>query len=354
MFSVIQLLIAFVNILFRQSFPGQNSAFKGLVSVLIPARNEEKNIANILRDLYEQDYQNIEIIVFDDLSVDKTAEIVNKHSKLDNRIRFIKSGGLPDGWLGKNYACYILSKFANGEYLLYLDADVRLKKDVIIKAVTLSEKFKLGLLSIFPVQKMITIGERIAVPAMNYILLSLLPLVLVRKSNYQSLASANGQFMLFNSARYRELSPHKKVKDNKVEDIKIARYFKQKGVKTACIAGNDNIKCRMYESFNEAVDGFSRNIFAFFSNSIIAALLFWIITTFGILAVLLTLDIIMVILFVLIITITRIIISIISNQNILMNLVLFIPQQLAIGCFIYRALINKYKKQHQWKGRKIV
>jgi glycosyltransferase involved in cell wall biosynthesis len=352
-FAVIQLLVAITNFLFRQSLPSNNSISGGRVSVLIPARNEEKNIVGILHDLQQQDYPDIEIIVFDDFSDDKTAEIVAGESVTDNRIRLVKSDGLPDGWLGKNHACHTLSKFASGDYLLFADADVRLKDDIITKAVTLSEKFNLGLLSIFPVQTMITTGERITVPNMHFILLSLLPLILVRKSGYRSLAAANGQFMLFNSGIYHQLTPHKKVRGNKVEDIEIARYFKQHHIRIACITGIAKVKCRMYGGFREAVNGFSRNVFSFFGNSFLLAFLFWIFTTLGLAFVVLSMDLNLILIYIAILVITRILISYISKQNILLNIIFFIPQQLALGFIIYRALVSRYKNQYLWKGRNI-
>ena len=348
-----QLLVALANLFYRQSFPVESGSFGRLVSVLIPARNEERNIAFILDDLQKQNYRNIEILVFDDLSSDSTGKIVTGRSKLDSRIRLISSGGLPDGWLGKNYACHVLAGYACGDYLLYLDADVRLKKDIIINAVDLSEKYGLGLLSVFPSQIMVTTGERIAVPVMNYILLSLLPLFLVRKTGYKSLAAANGQFMLFKASKYRELMPHKKVRGNRVEDIEIARYFKEKGVKTGCLTGNDEISCRMYKSFGEAANGFSRNVTSFFGNSFLFSFLFWIVTTLGFIPVYLVFGTYVFVLYLTAVVMTRVVISIVSRQNILFNLLYLIPQQLALGYFLYRALINKYNKQYRWKERLI-
>jgi glycosyltransferase involved in cell wall biosynthesis len=321
--------------------------------VLIPARNEEKNIARLIKDLQEQDYQNIEIIIFNDLSSDNTAEIVFELSKLDNRIKLINSDGLPDGWLGKNFACHSLSEYAKGDCFLFLDADVRISKDIILNTITISEKYVLGLLSIFPTQIMVTTGEWVTVPNMNYILLSLLPLVLVRKSKFPSLAAANGQFMLFNSVKYREIHPHEKMKKNRVEDIEIARYFKRNNIKIACITGLRAIQCRMYEGFNEAVNGFSKNVITFFGNSFVSAIAFWLLTTFGFLVVLFSLSRFIFILYLLVFIITRVIISVISHQNILYNLLFLIPQQIALGLFIYKALINKLKKQYEWKGRRL-
>lgn len=355
-FSIIQLLVSLVNLLFQSKIV--KSTFKvsnrslSLVSVLIPARNEEKHIANLLLDLQQQAYSNIEILVFNDLSTDRTTEIVEQFRKNDSRIKLINSKGLPDGWLGKNFGCYSMAVQAKGDFLLFLDADVRINSDIIVNTKAQLKAQKLGLLTIFPKQIMISLGERITVPNMNYILLSLLPLVLVRKAKDQSLAAANGQFMLFDSILYKKMEPHKVMKANKVEDIEIARFYKQNNIPVACLVGDDTITCRMYEGFGEGVNGFSKNVISFFGNSFFMAILFWAITTFGFIPVVLALPSFLPIYLLLVIS-TRVIISVVSNQSIIQNLLLLIPQQLALGVFIYQAFTNKIKKQYQWKGRSI-
>jgi glycosyltransferase involved in cell wall biosynthesis len=352
-FAVIQLLVTITNLLFRQPLPSEKSIFGGLVSVLIPARNEEKNIGNILNDLRALEHSRLEIIVFDDFSDDQTAEVVSRHAKSDNRIRLVRSDGLPDGWLGKNYACHKLSEVARGDYLLFLDADVHLNADIIDRTVLFSEKLNLGLLTIFPVQIMNTAGERCTVPIMHYILLSLLPLILVLKSGYSSLAAANGQFMLFSSAIYHKFTPHKKFKGNKVEDIAIARYFKQNHIGVACITGISEVKCRMYEGFREAVNGFSRNVISYFGNCFFLACLFWFFTTMGLVFVALTMEPLFIFIYIAVMLLTRIFISFLSRQDIMLNIAYLIPQQLALGHIICRALVNRSKKQYIWKGRRI-
>ncbi len=349
--SAVWLLVALTNLLFRQPLPLRSCGSASLVSVLIPARDEERNIGGILYDLQEQDYPNLEILVYDDFSTDKTAEIISEWATGDKRIRLVEASGLPDGWTGKNHACHMLSKIAGGDYLLFLDADVRLDRDIISRAVAFSERSRPGLLSVFPGQLMITPGERITVPIMNFILLSLLPLILVWKSAYKSLAAANGQFMFFDAAKYHELSPHEKVNGSMVEDIEIARYFKRKNVKIVCTTGISGIKCRMYEGFREAVNGFSKNVFAFFGNSPLLSILFWFFTTFGFIFVALTFTVTWVGVYLGILILTRIIISFISKQNIVLNLILAIPQQFALGWIICSALINRHIRQYQWKGR---
>jgi glycosyltransferase involved in cell wall biosynthesis len=284
-FSLLQLLIAFVNLVFHSKLPEGNLGERPLVSILIPARDEEKNISNILNDILHQDYQEIEVIVFNDQSSDQTAEIVNEYALPDSRITLINSDLLPEGWLGKNWACHSLSEAAKGEYLLFLDADVRVGNGLIVNVISYVKHFKLALVSIFPKQNIKTFGEKITVPNMNYILLSLLPLILVRKSGMSSLAAANGQFMFFDTSVYRSLEPHEKMKNNKVEDIEISRYLKNEKHRIACLVGDSTIQCRMYSGFEEAVKGFSKNVSAFFGKSVIIATLFWLITTFGFLIV---------------------------------------------------------------------
>jgi len=352
-FTLFQILVGLTNLFIKENLNYPNSDFNGLVSVLIPARNEELNIEYILTDLQKQEYKNVEILVFDDHSTDRTSEIVRQFTKQDNRIRLIESGGLPPGWLGKNHACHELSKQAKGEYFLFVDADVRLSKNIIIQSVATSEKHNLGLLSIFPIQEMQTFGERITVPNMNFILLSLLPLILVRKTKYKSLTAANGQFMLFKAANYQSVWPHKKMKGNKVEDMEIARYYKELNISIACITGDERISCRMYTGFNKAVDGFSKNVISFFGDSFVLAILFWLITTFGFIAVYLGAGTCLLIIYLILFVVIRILISYISRQNVFLNILLIIPQQLSLGFILLKAVLCKLKKEYQWKGRNI-
>jgi glycosyltransferase involved in cell wall biosynthesis len=352
-FTFAGFMVAVANLIFEPKLPKRHIQYRNLVSVLIPARNEENNIGNILNDLVHQDYSNIEVIVFNDQSTDRTAEIVEEYAKLDPRIKMTSSDGLPDGWLGKNYACDTLAKNARGAYLLFLDADVRICDDIIINAISYCEYYKLGLLSIFPKQIIKSLGEKVTVPMMNYILLSLLPLILVRTSKLKSFAAANGQFMLFNADTYKTMAPHEIMRKNKVEDIAIAQFFKEKHIPIACLVGDDTIQCRMYNGFKEAVNGFSKNVTAFFGNSFIVALFFWFVTTFGFLFVLFAFSNVVFVSFIIIYFVTRIFTSMVSKQNILDNLLYLIPQQISCGLFIFKAFIYKFIKEYQWKGRSI-
>ena len=352
-FTFSQLIVAATNLIFKPVLRDNELIPEFLVSVLIPARNEERNIRNILTDLISQPYQNLEIIVFDDQSDDLTPKIVKEIAQTDQRIKLVRSDDLPDGWLGKNFACHSLSIHAKGDYLLFLDADVRIGNDIIRKTTVYAEKHSLGLLSIFPRQLLLTMGEKMTVPIMNYILLTLLPLPLVLWSGFASLAAANGQFMLFNAKKYRDFYPHEFLKKNKVEDIAISRYFKQKKIPVACLIGDKSIQCRMYGSFWEAVNGFSKNFTAFFGNSYFLATLFWLITTFGFIAVFFSFPDNIFTIYLVLLLMIRILVSLASQQQVMTNALYIIPHQLVIGLFIFSSFTSKYTHNYQWKGRNI-
>ncbi len=352
-FGIYQMTTAIINVVFMQKTPvTSNLPGNESVSVLIPARNEEKNIGNLLNDLQHLTYRNLEIIVFDDLSKDRTAEIVEKHATEDRRIKMIRSTGLPAGWLGKNFACYSLSQVSTGDFLLFLDADVRINGNIIENTVNEMNRYHLGLLSVFPKQIMATKGEQITIPVMNYILLTLLPLIFVRISPFSQHAAANGQYMLFNRNYYKGLQPHEKFKNSAVEDILTARYFKRNKVKVSCMVGDERIKCRMYSRFSEAVEGFSKNVLQFFGNSVIISLLFWSFATFGFIPFLfLTPGFLAV--YVSVSVLSVVLTSVISEQNVFRNLLYFFPQQFCLLLLIYKAAINRITKNYEWKNRNI-
>lgn len=352
-FAAVQLLVVLNNYIFRVSFEDSNYQSNELVSVLIPARNEEMHISKILDDLLVQTYSNIEIIICNDHSEDRTKEIILKYSRMDSRIKVIDSEPLPKNWLGKNWACHQLGKVASGNFFLYLDADVSVEKTLISKSIRYLNEKKWGMLSIFPIQKMETTGEYNTVPLMHYILVTLLPLSLVESSRYVSLSAANGQFMLYKASIYQKHQPHEKVKGEKVEDIRIARNLKSKGVKIACLTGIEEISCRMYSSYQEGIIGFSKNMVTFFGNSYLLAFLFWGLTTLPLFLIPIYGDLLSIGLFFTYFISTKILFSLLSKQHILKNILFTIPQHLTMFIILVYSIYTQITKQQQWKGRSI-
>ncbi|MBS0012264.1 MAG: glycosyltransferase [Bacteroidales bacterium] len=363
-FAGLRLLVALVNFLFRLRIKTKDAGEEALVSILIPARNEENNIGQLLDQLGKQDHLNLEIIVMDDNSDDNTAAVVREKMNLDSRIKLLENDHVPEGWSGKNHACHLLSQKAGGKYFLFLDADISIKSNIISAMVGYLDRHGLVLVSIFPKQIMRSFGERITVPNMNWILLSLLPLLMVRLSKKSSLAAANGQFMLFDAEEYRRLSPHAMVRSSLVEDIQMMRKIKKlrpdksrrkslrNRYKTAVLTGDDRISCRMYNDFEEAVHGFSKNVLHFFGNSLLWAFIFLFLTGPAIIIIAfysLTLTLV----YLLAAILTRILISLTSKQNVLYNLILAPLQQLSLYFIVYKAVRIKFAGSYTWKEREL-
>jgi glycosyltransferase involved in cell wall biosynthesis len=350
-FAVVRLIIVISN--YGQWLKKSVSTHAPLVSVLIPARNEEKNIGRILDDLMVQDYTHFEVWVYDDLSSDDTYGIASSYASKDSRIQVIKGKELPDDWMGKNHGCHNLALRAKGEYLLYLDADVQISKGLINSTIAEMTRHRLDLFSIFPAQVMISLSEWLTVPLMNWILVSLLPLKLIRKTGFSSLSAANGQFMLFRADVYHKEQFHKALKNINVEDIAISRFMKEKGYKIQTLLGNSEIRCRMYRSWPEAVQGFSRNMFYFFGGSKMATFGFALITILGFIPILVSLPLKYVFFYFSVIIMIRVFVSLWSRQKVWYNLFLAPFQQITFMFIIIRAAMLQYKKATRWKGRMI-
>ncbi|MGM0648795.1 MAG: glycosyltransferase [Bacteroidota bacterium] len=352
-FLLIRLIISLVNVLAQTRLPRQKCHMQALVSVLIPARNESRNIASLLQQLSRSTYPHLEILVYDDLSTDNTADIVLDYARYNKNIKLIRGTTLPNGWLGKNHACDQLARKAKGDYLLFLDADVTVKQDLLANALSYLNYHKLSLLSLFPVQIMQSPGEKITVPLMNWILASLLPLPLIHKSRRSSLAAANGQFMLFTANNYHHNLWHQRFKRQAVEDINIMRAVKRQQHKGHTLLSNGQIQCRMYTGFREAINGFSKNTHEFFGKSYILMTVFALISSFGFIPVYYYGGIPGLGFYFFAAILLRLFTSLASRQNALRNILLSPFQQFALLAITYKSMVNKFRGYGVWKGRKI-
>jgi chlorobactene glucosyltransferase len=352
--TFLRFLVALVNMLSRPYLPVPPGEYGHLpsLSVLIPVRNEEKNIGTLLGTLAVLPYPDAEIIVYDDGSTDSSALVIEGYSRVDSRVRYIRGSDLPEGWTGKNRSCHCLASEARGEYLLFLDADVIVGNDLLRNAVLYSVKHKLALLSMFPGQVMKTTGEKIVVPFMFRILLSLLPLFLIRRCTWVSFSAANGQMMLFRGDTYREHRFHERVRDKLAEDIEIMREIKRLRLKGDTLVGRKEIRCRMYRSYMEGVNGFSRNIFSMFGNSWIFFLLYSLTGLAGWI-VLLSLPWYFITSYVFMVISLNAMIAVTSGQKVTENLRQLLPGIAAfyhIACLAVKRIASG---SYEWKGRKV-
>lgn len=324
-----------------------------LVSILIPVRNEEDNILTLLRSIAAQDYENYEVLILDDNSEDNTFNVCSDFAADHHRFKVIKGEPLPYDWLGKNYACHQLAKRASGDYFLFLDADDKVYNLLINSAVHRMRLFSLGLLSLFTNQQMDTLGEKMIVPLMHYILLNLLPLRLVYLIKNSTVAAASGQFMLFDAEVYRQQQWHKQVKERVVEDVEIMRAVKSAGYNGETLLANGMISCRMYKSYTEAINGFSKNFLAGFNYSIITLLIYLVIVIGGPMIVITTLNPQLILFMCGLILLTRIMISLSSHQNTLLNVLLHPVQMINLTLIAFLAIQKYLTKTTVWKGRRI-
>ena len=323
------------------------------LSVLIPARNEAQNIGNLLDDLRITKDNVIEILVYDDDSSDETADIIKAKSIEDSRIRCMKGDGPQAGWLGKNHACHEMASAANGDFLLFLDADVRVDKELIVDSISYAEEHRLDLLSIFPVQEMKSLGEWLTVPLMNKILVGNLPLILIRETKWKDIAAANGQFMLFRSEIYRRHRFHEMVKEERVEDIRIIKMMKMFGHRAQTLLSGGQVRCRMYRGYDDALNGFAKNVNAFFGNNWLILILYVMLTTLGPFAVWSVFSVWAMLIYLAVLISTRIMISVLSRQDWLMNILLMPLQQATLAILSAKAAWQQISGKMEWKGRRV-
>jgi glycosyltransferase involved in cell wall biosynthesis len=352
-FLALRTFVSSVNLFSNLHLPDKKPVEFPKVSLLIPARNEEAAVGRLLSDIQKLDYPDFEAIVCNDHSSDNTEEILNWFVGEDERIHWFLGEKLPEDWLGKNFACYQLAQKASGKYLIFLDADVELSSDSITKAVSYFQEKKLSLLSVFPQQRMRSLAEWLTVPVMNWILQSLLPMVLAQKIKFPSISAANGQFMMFDTENYRANQWHTKVRHQNVEDIRLARMIKEYGLKMAVLLGNQDIYCRMYRQFDEAVLGFSRNIHEYFGGKRAIMIGFWLIVFSGPFIVGAGLGWAFLCVFAALVIVNRLFVAIASRQNIFTSVLLHPLQMISFTAIVFYNIFRRMKKETTWKGRRI-
>ncbi|MEO0293565.1 MAG: glycosyltransferase [candidate division WOR-3 bacterium] len=274
------LLVILINLLnnlrLLKSFKGSNKRNKKMpfVSVLIPARNESGNIEKCVLSILEQDYPNFEVMVFNDNSLDDTLMKLERIKEKYPQLKIYTNDFLPPGWTGKNFACHFLSKYAKGEWLLFTDADTVHSQDSISLAVNSAIEEKADLLSIMPDLVMGTLSEKLFIPLVHFAFFSFIPLGLMNSIKNPNVVIALGPFMLINSKFYRKIGGHEKIKDKIVDDLELAKEVKRNGGKVVFMDGREKVSLRFYDNFKDLWNGFSKNSFGAFNNSIIAFLLF--------------------------------------------------------------------------------
>lgn len=352
-FLVLRTLVALVNAVSKPYLPVAGNKHKEKVSLLVPARNEEHNLPNLLSAISQLNYSDFEVWVCNDHSTDKTIDILQEWQQHVDWLHYFNGETLPPNWTGKNFACHQLAQKARGHYWLFLDADVALAPDVLQKAVDFSKEKNLSLLSIFPQQIMQSISEKMTVPVMNWILLTLLPLRLVLQAKNPLFAAGNGQFMLFDAKNYQLNRWHEKVKNRNVEDILIVRMMKEHQEHAAVLLGNGDVFCRMYRHYAGALQGFVKNVHEFFFGSRLLMLFFGLVVVGSPLLLYFALGWKGLLVYGVLLVVNRLLVSRASHQQYWANLFYHPLQMVFLALLMIENIRLRITKKAKWKGRKI-
>jgi glycosyltransferase involved in cell wall biosynthesis len=239
--------------------PGVGSLHLPGLSVLIPARDEEEGIAAAVESVLASTGVNFEVIVMDDGSVDRTADIVEAIAKKDSRVRLESTQTLPIGWNGKQHACWALAHAARHELLCFVDADVRLEPECLARMIALLKRGRRGLVSGFPRQVTETPVEWLLLPLIHFVLLGFLPIERMRNTTDPAFAAGCGQFILVRRKDYFTCGGHAEIKATMHDGLLLPRLFRQHGFRTDLADLTDLATCRMYRNARQVWQGLAKN-----------------------------------------------------------------------------------------------
>ena len=232
------------------------------ISVLIPARNEEANIAAALSGVLASRLVYLQVLVLDDDSSDRTAEIVREYAERDGRVQLIAGRALPPGWNGKQHACWTMAKLSTSPLLVFLDADVRIEPDLLSRMAAFQAKSHAALVTGFPRLITITFLEKLLLPLIHFALLAYLPMGWMRKlrgGTRAAFAAGCGQFMMAERGAYFACGGHSGIRETMHDGLLLPKLFRTKGYRTDLADITDLASVRMYDSAAKVWNGLAKN-----------------------------------------------------------------------------------------------
>ena len=259
--SGLALALTLLNALTIRVVKDTSSIVANSVPVLIPMRNEEENVTECINLIISQiGLKDYEILTLNDHSEDETASLLSKFPNIKNLI----GKPLPVGWLGKSWACQQLSDASTGEYLVFIDADVRLSKNAIASAISKMDKW--DFISPYPMQIANGFVQRLFQPLLQWSWLASVPLVISQKLGVKSMAVANGQFLIIKKSAYVKAGGHESIKSEVLDDIMLARQLLTFGFSGGVAEGSQVASCQMYKTAGALVNGYRKSLWNAFGS----------------------------------------------------------------------------------------
>jgi chlorobactene glucosyltransferase len=246
-----------------EQFSPELPADAPFVSVVIPARNERRNVERCLRSVLAARYPTFEVLLVDDHSDDGTGDIARAIAATDPRLRVLESPPLPPGWFGKQWACATGARVARGDVLLFADADTEHAPDLLPRAVNAMRAFGADLMSVAGWQELGSFWERLLQP-------HVFAMLMIRYGGTEGVnrarrpedVIANGQCFLVRRDAYTAIGGHEAVRENVAEDLMFAQTMARAGRRVRMVLGPEQLSTRMYTSLRELVEGWGKNIYA--------------------------------------------------------------------------------------------
>lgn len=235
-----------------------------VVSILIPARNEELHISGAVRSALEQGSIVREVLIYDDHSEDQTRQLVLSLQAESEKVKLIEPCALPKDWLGKPFACAQLSQAAKGEWMLFLDADTRLEKGAAEAMLHAAQTHGATFLSSWPRLISASFWEHVFMPMLNFVVYSIFPTPMQLKDPSPSFGLAHGACLFIHKETYNRVGGHAEVKQAIFEDTELARSWRILQQKGICLNGMKIVSVRMYTSLSEIIEGFSKIVYPAF------------------------------------------------------------------------------------------
>ncbi len=230
------------------------------ISVLLPARDEEANLPEVVATVRNQVGVDWELVIVDDASTDGTRRLAEAAALEDRRIKVVLAPPLPPGWAGKQHACHLASQQARFPHWLFLDADVRLSDPQALARISaLLDKGGAEMVSGLPLQKTFGWAEQAIIPLIHLVLLGYLPLWEMRRNRLPALGAACGQMVAVQAAAYRESGGHAAVHDRLHDATALAALFRRRGYMTDMFDATALADCRMYQNSRDVWSGFAKN-----------------------------------------------------------------------------------------------